>query len=201
MTEHPGPGSFWSSGWWVNEVGLNGQRAESKERKQDMSNWSTYTKEAETATGGEKPIVDDDVYEARVVDVADWWEELNAYKKKDTDPDIRTRSFATFELLEGDASGTTLRYYFDIPVGYIKDGVLDGRAKLYKLMDALGYDMAGRYKVAPLEWIDRRCRVVVENDKDAEPGTKWPSVVKLMTLRQKAAAGRSGGLRSRMGEE
>ena len=148
-----------------------------------MASWDNYTKDAEKGTGGEWPEVPDDLYDAQVQDVSE----------PETGPDRfnpgkeRTQFYVTFELLGDDLpENTTLRYYVTIPEGYINDGYLSDKSRLWKVMDAMGYDLGGRFRVDPREWQGERVRVMVEN-KPNEQGEMRPRITDVKAPRRKAA--------------
>lgn len=152
-----------------------------------MSVWSTYSKEAEVSTGGDYPIIDDDLYDAVVQDVSEPAEEPNKFKAKDTDPDMVTRFYVSWELTSGDApEGTTLRQYITLPPVYLEDGYLNEKSNLYKVMTALSIDMSGRFRVDPPSWQGAEARIMVECPRDADGlQTGWPRITGVKPKRAK----------------
>lgn len=145
--------------------------------------WGSYTKEAEVGGSGEWPEVADDLYDARVMDVSD----------PKTGPDTfnpgkeKTDFYITWELLSGEAEGVTLRQYITLPEGFLGDGYLSEKSNLFKVMDALGFDLNGRFTVDPPTWIDMRARVMVEN-KPNKDGELRPRITSVKPARRTAAA-------------
>lgn len=152
--------------------------------------WDQYTKTAEVSTGGEWPELDDDLYDMIVQDVSEPTVEPNKFKAKDDDPDTVTRFFITWELTSGNApEGTTLRQYISLPQAYLEDGYLNERSKLFEVMTALGFDMSGRFKVAPDEWQGIEARGMVECPRDKEGvQTGWPKITSVKPARAKKAS-------------
>ena len=158
-----------------------------------MSSWSTYTRDAEVGAGGDAPLIPDDLYDARVSDVSEPETKPDPFKEGEE----KTQFYITWELLSDELpDSTTVRQYISLPPGYIEHGIVGEKSNLFKVMTALGFDMAGRFKVEPHKWIDLRARVMTE-----QADGKFARVTDVKPARQKAAAGRSGGLRSRMGED
>lgn len=149
-----------------------------------MTSWDNYAKEAEKGTGGEWPEVPDDLYDAMVQDVSDpetGPDQFNAGKE-------RTQFYITFELVSDELpENTTLRYYVTIPEGYINDGYLSDKSRLYKVMDALGFDMGGRFTVDPRQWQGERVRVMVENkvSQNSTTGEARPRITDVKAPRRK----------------
>ena len=152
--------------------------------------WDTYTKTAEVSTGGDYPVIDDDLYSAMVQDVSEPTEEPNKFKAKDSDPDMVTRFYISWELTSGDApDGTTLRQYVTLPEAYLSDGYLNEKSNLHKVMTALGFDLSGRFKVDPPSWQGMEARVMVECPRDADgTQTGWPRITGVKPKRAAAPA-------------
>lgn len=158
--------------------------------------WSNYSKEAEVGTGGDAPIVPDDLYDARVCFVSEPETKTDIFKD---DGSTKTQFYIDYELLSDEVpESTTVRQYISLPPQYLENGVLGEKSTLYAVMEALGFDMDGRFKVEPHKWIDMRCRVMTEQ-KDG----KFAKVTAVKPARQKAAAGarNGGGLKARLTEE
>lgn len=160
--------------------------------------WNDYTREAEVGTGGDAPEIPDDLYDARVADVSEPETKPDPFKD---DGSTKTQFFIQWELLSDEVpADTTVRQYIALPPGYLENGVLGEKSKLYQVMEALGFDMTGRFKVEPNKWIDKRARVYTSQ----EPG-KFAKVTDVKPARQRqtatAGAARGGGLKSRMGDE
>jgi len=157
-----------------------------------MSSWDQYTKTAEVSTGGDYPVIDDDLYDAIIQDVSEPTEEPNKFKAKAEDPDMVTRFFVTWELTSGDVpENTTLRQYIGLPPAYLADGYLNEKSTLHKVMTALGFDLSGRFKVDPPSWQGQEARVMVECPRDSEGvQTGWPRITGVKPKRAKAPAKR-----------
>ena len=173
-----------------------------------MGIWDSYTKDAEKSTGGgDFPDVPDDLYDAMVQDVTD----------PRTGPDLfnpgkeKTDFIVKWELTSGGVpDGTTLWQYVTLPEQYLENGYLSDKSNLYKVMDALGFDLEGRFTVNPPEWQGMPARVMVENkpNKDGELRPKITAVkparktkIAAQEKRQPvgASAGRGAPLRERLG--
>lgn len=165
--------------------------------------WNDYTREAEVGQGGDAPEIPDDLYDARVCDVSEPETKPDIYKD---DGSMKTQFYIKWELLSDELpADTTVRQYVALPPQYLENGVLGEKSTLYKVMDALGYDMAGRFKVEPDKWIDHRARVYTSQ----EPG-KFAKVTDVKPARQQRGGGSrepvgaggpkggNGGLRNRL---
>ena len=154
-----------------------------------MSTWDQYTKDAEVSEGGSYPVIDDDLYAAMVQDVSEPTEEPNKFKAKDSDPDMVTRFYITWELTSDNVpENTTLRQYITLPEAYLSDGYLNEKSNLHKVMTALGFDLTGRFRVAPAEWNGMEARVMVECPRDADgTQTGWPRITGVKPKRASAA--------------
>lgn len=150
--------------------------------------WDTYSKDAEKGTGGDWPEVPDDLYTAMVKDISE----------PTTEPDMfnpgkeRTQFYITWELESDDLpEGTTLRQYLTIPEGYLNDGYLNEKSGLYKVMEALGYDMNARFRVDPRAWQGMEARVMVENQVPKGKGEddRRPRITGVKPKRGKANKG------------
>lgn len=147
--------------------------------------WENYEKTATVSAGGEIPNVPDDLYEAMVQDVSEPItrpDPFNAGKDK-------TDFYITWELTSGDvAAGTTLRQYVGLPEQYANEGYLSEKSNLYKVMEALGFDLNGKFRVAPSTWQGMEARVMVEN-RQTQNGETRPRITAVKPARkQKAAA-------------
>ena len=173
-----------------------------------MGIWDSYTKDAEKSTGGgDFPEAPDDLYDAMVQDVTE----------PRTGPDLfnpgkeKTDFIVKWELTSGGVpDGTTLWQYVTLPEQYLENGYLSDKSNLYKVMDALGFDLEGRFTVNPPEWQGMPARVMVENkpNKDGELRPKITAVkparktkIAAQEKRQPvgASAGRGAPLRERLG--
>lgn len=156
-----------------------------------MSSWDQYTNDkAEVGGQGEWPAVPDDLYDAIVKDVSEPEEQADIFNPGKT----RTQFYLTWELAGGDVpEGTTLRQYLSLPESYLSDGYVNEKSNLYKTMEALGYDMGGKFKVDPPSWQGERARVMVENKVGANGGDPRPRITAVKparNVRQPAAARR-----------
>lgn len=124
--------------------------------------WDQYTKDAEVGTGGDIPLVPEDLYDAMVQDVTEPRE--STYEGK-----AQQRFIVKWEITSGDVpEGTTLWQYITLPDGYLQDGILGEKSNLYKTMKALGIDMEGRFRVDPPSWQGMEARIMVETRVTAE---------------------------------
>lgn len=153
--------------------------------------WSKWERDAEVSTGGDFPEVPDDLYDAMVKDVSE----------PETKPDIfnegkdKTDFFVTWELTSGDVpDGTTLRQYITLPVEYANSGYLNEKSNLYKVMQALGFDMTGKFKVRPSTWQGMTAKVLVENKKN-QAGDVRPRITKVTPARKKQQPQSAGAKR------
>lgn len=148
--------------------------------------WDQYTKQAEVGGGGEFPEVSDDLYDAIIQDVTEprtGPDPFNLGKEK-------IDFIVKWELTSGDvAEGTTLWQYVTLPEAYLSDGYLNEKSNLYKLMEALGFDLGGRFKVDPPSWQGLTARVMVENKPDKQ-GELRPRITGVKAARTKKAPAR-----------
>lgn len=143
--------------------------------------WNDWSREAEKGTGGEIPELDDDIYNAMIKDVSEPQTRPDPYNQgKD-----KTDFYITIEVEKADGEYVDMRYYVALPEAYINDGYLNEKSKLYKLMETLGYDLTGRFRVNPPEWIGQECRVLVEN-KPNKDGEMRPRITDLKPSRSRA---------------
>lgn len=149
-----------------------------------MAGWNDYIKDAEVSKGFEMPTVPDDLYDAQIQEVSDPPTE-NPYKPGEME------FFISWELLsDAVPEGTTLRQYVSIPPQYVQNGYLNEKSNLHKLMEALGFDMSGRFRVDPTSWQGERARVMVENKPNKDGTELRPKITKVKPARalRKAAA-------------
>ena len=147
-----------------------------------MGAWDNYAKDAEQGTGGEWPEISDDLYPAMIQDISEpatKADPFNAGKEK-------TDFYITWELYGDVPDGTTLRQWITIPEGYINDGYLSDKSNLFKLMEALGFDLSGKFRVDPPSWQGMEARVLVEN-KPNKDGDLRPRITDVKAPRRKAA--------------
>lgn len=161
--------------------------------------WSSYNKDAEVGQGGDAPEIPDDLYDARVSDVSEPETKPDSFNEGKN----KTQFYVIWELLSDELpESTTVRQYISLPPGYLENGVVGEKSTLYAVMTALGFDMAGRFRVEPEKWIDMRARVLTEQ-KDG----KFARVTEVKPSRQAAkkqqpvAAGTRGALRSRLTDD
>jgi len=148
--------------------------------------WDNYSNKTVTiAAGGDYPEVPDDLYDAMVQDVSD----------PETRPDPfnegkeKTDFFVTWEITSGDVKpGTTLRQYVTLPEQFMAEGFLNEKSNLYKLMEALGFDLTGKFKVAPPTWQGMEARVMVENRAN-KMGESRPRITAVKPARKAKPAG------------
>lgn len=146
-----------------------------------MTSWDNYTKDAEQGQG-EWVDISDDLYAAMIKDIGE----------PETKPDTfnpgkeRTQFHITWELSGDVPEGTTLRQWVTIPEGYINDGYLSEKSNLFKVMEALGFDLSGRFRVDPPSWQGLEARVLVEN-KPNKDGDLRPRITDVKAPRRKAA--------------
>ncbi len=144
--------------------------------------WANLSKrEVTVSSGGDFPEVPDDLYDAMIADVSD----------PETRPDPfnegrdKTDFFVTWEITSGDINpGTTLRQYVTVPEQFISDGYLNEKSNMYKLMDALGIDMSGKFRVNPAEWQGAEARIMVEN-KANQAGSIRPRITGVKPAKKK----------------
>lgn len=145
------------------------------------NDWSKWEREAEVSTGGDFPEIPDDLYDAMVKDVSIPETKADPFNEGK----LRTDFFVTWELTSGDVpAGTTIRQYISLPDGYANDGYLSEKSKLFEVMQGLGFDMKGKFRVKPSTWQGMEARVMVESkSKDGTPGR--PRVTKVSQARKK----------------
>lgn len=171
--------------------------------------WDDYNRDdAEKGIGGDWVDPPDDLYDARVLDVSEPEVQTNIFKKSDSDPETNTQFFITWELLptaqqveDGCPEAPTLRYYCNIPERFLNEGYLGEKSKLYGVMTALGFDLEQPFRFAPMEWIDMRARVLVEQ-VETKNGMR-ARITKIQPAKRKASpptpAPRAAGSRQPVG--
>ena len=145
--------------------------------------WDQYIKEAEVGGGGEFPEVADDLYDAIIQDVTEPREGPNTYKPGETKLDFIVK----WELLGADVpEGAVIWQNITLPQEYLNSGFLSEKSRLYQAMDALGFDMKGRFTVDPPSWQGLEARVMVEN-KPNQQGELRPRITGVKPKRQAKA--------------
>lgn len=121
--------------------------------------------EGTVGSGFTPPVLEDDLYDAEIVDLCEPYEEADTYNPgKD-----RTRFWLDWQI---GGTDDTLRQWMNIPLGMLgTPATLNPKAGVYSLMDALGLIGAdGGFTFDLDTWIGMRARVMVENkpNKDGE---------------------------------
>jgi len=171
-------------------------QAEKKESEtmSTASAWSNpnFAKEAERGTGYEPPELDDDIYFATIGEVGEPFDQ----PKFDDPNTIQTKFYVQWDI-EGDdvPEGATLRQYMTLPEAYLNSGFLSDKSNVYILMSNLGYDMTGRFRVNPPEWVGKRARLVVKN-KPGKEGDLRPRIESVMPLKKASAAPKASARRT-----
>jgi hypothetical protein len=162
------------------------------------SAWSNpnFTKDAERGTGYEPPALEDDIYFAEIIEVGEPFDQA-----KFDDPNVMQTRFFVQWAIEGDdvPEDAQLRQYMTLPDAYLNSGYLNEKSNLFILMQNLGYDMAGRFRVNPPEWVGKRARLVVKN-KPGKEGDMRPRIESVMPLK-KASSAPKAAARSRQSDE
>lgn len=172
---------------WVAPALPEYRKPKSESEKPEMpetTTWNKFTKDAERGTGYEPPALDDDIYFAEIVEVGEPFDQA-----KFDDPNvIQTRFFVQWQI-EGDdvPEDAQLRQYMTLPDAYLNSGYLNEKSNLFILMQNLGYDMTGRFRVNPPEWVGKRARLVVKN-KPGKEGDMRPRIESVMPLKKASAA-------------
>lgn len=123
--------------------------------------WDKFERESvKISAASEYPEVPDDLYDAMIADISEPETRPDPFNEgKD-----KTDFFITWEITSGDVRpGTTLRQYVSLPEQFMTEGYLSEKSNLYKVMEALGFDLAGNFKVKPSTWQGMEARVMVEN--------------------------------------
>jgi len=146
--------------------------------------WSnTFVKEAETGSGFTPIDVADDLYDAEIIEIGDPRDVPNNFK----DGEMQTQFHIQWALLGDDLpEDASLRQYVTIPDAYINSGYLNEKSNLFHLMEALGFDMKGRYMVDPPSWLGKKARVMVENKANKE-GEMRPRITGVKPIRRRAS--------------
>lgn len=145
--------------------------------------WDSYAGEATQSAGGDWPLVPDDIYDAEIVSVGEPYE-------KDTQFGHKTKFAVTWKLTGGDLEQPEeLPQFLTIPDGLINKGFIGSKSTVFKVMQALGYDMEDSVRFDPRDWIGKKARVDVENSKNQDgEETSWITNVKPPRQRRDAAA-------------
>ena len=155
--------------------------------------WDDYSGKAKKSTGGDWPAVADDLYDAIIKDIS----EPDGPKPDPFNPDKEKMDFFVTWEFESEGATTTLRQYITIPETFLSDNVLNENSNMYKVMDALGFDMDDdEIEVDPPWWQGMPARIMVEN-KTTQKGELRPRITAVKPARKparkspaKAAAGR-----------
>lgn len=140
--------------------------------------WSGKTRDAEVGGGGDIPNIPDDIYDAIIKDVSE--PTTSVYDGKE-----REQFYITWELTSGDVVGESVRQYITLPEVYLNEGYLSEKSNLYKVMEALGFDLTGRFRVDPPSWQGMEARVDLEQERDRNGDPlRWPKVTKVKPKRQ-----------------
>jgi|GEM_PF-4599012 len=183
-----------SASWAAPALPENRKFEKKETENMTTSAWSNpnFSKEAERGSGYEAPELEDDIYFAEIIEVGEPFDQA-----KFDDPNVMQTRFWIDWSIEGDdvPDDATLRHYMTLPTAYLNSGYLNEKSNLFILMQNLGYDMSGRFRVNPPEWVGKRARLVVKN-KPGKEGDLRPRIESVMPLKKassapKAAAGRS----------
>lgn len=134
-----------------------------------MSVWDKFVREGERNEGGgdfpERPHVPDGMYRAEVVRVGEPYDKPNPQSGE-----METKFPVEFKLTGRrlPPEGAVLPDFPRITDKFMDTGMLHPKAKLYQIMDALGFDME-RFMFRPEEWVGLRCQIAVKN----EDGVSW----------------------------
>jgi hypothetical protein len=149
--------------------------------------WNDYAKTAEVGTG-EWPEIPDDVYDAIIADVGEPETRPDHFNPEVEKTDFRLK----WELISDELPENTWLYqWVTLPEGFLANGTVHKKSNLYAVMEALGFDMTGKFEVDPLTWQGMQARAVVKNAETAE-GAMRPRIKSLMPAkkgRQLVAAG------------
>lgn len=132
-----------------------------------------YRKEAEVG-GGELPSVPDGTHDAIIQEVTEPREIPDIFSPGKTKINFVVKWKLTSNLPEG----TVLWQHVTLPGAYLNDGYLSEKSKLYDLMEGLGFDLSGRFRVDPPSWHGMEARVMVKNfpNVDGEPRPRITAV-------------------------
>lgn len=146
--------------------------------------WTDYIRTAERSSAPPIPQVDDDLYDAVIVAVGEPKEAEDIYNPGST----RVTFWIDWELRSGDvAEGTQLRQWIALPPGYIEDGFLSEKSRLFQVMEALGFDMDGPIHVSPPDWVGLPARIMVENKLHQASGEMRPRITGVKPARRQQA--------------
>ena len=135
--------------------------------------WDSFARDGQEGTGGDfedRPVIPEGMYRARVVRVGEPYDKANPQSGE-----MDTKFVVEFELSGGRLKGNTatLPSFPKLTTKFLDSGFLSDKATVYKIMAALGYDMAS-FRFNPPEWIDLECEVLVKNTKNQDGSeTSW----------------------------
>lgn len=151
----------------------------------DFNVWNDYAKKAVVTEGGDFPPIDDDIYDATIMDIGAPTTSPNLFN-----PDVERTTFAIkFELdPERFENQTWLYKWVALSPSFLESGKIHKKSALYEVMTSLGFDMdAADLHVDPREWVGTPCRVVVKNLAPQNGGDVRPRIVDIMPPKAKAA--------------
>jgi hypothetical protein len=150
--------------------------------------WDKYAKDATVSDGGDWPPIDDDIYDATIIDIGEPTTSPNAFN-----PDVERTTFSVkFELDPEKFDNQTWLYkWVALSPSFLESGKIHKKSALYEVMTSLGFDMDDPdLHVDPREWIGTEARVVVKNVAPASGGDTRPRIVDIMPARPRKAAQR-----------
>lgn len=147
--------------------------------------WDGFARDGREGSGGDfedRPVVPEGVYRARVVRVGDPYDKLNAQSGE-----MDTKFVIEFELSGGRLRDktATLASFPKLTKKFLDTGFLSDKATVFKIMNALGYDMES-FRFNPPDWVGLECEVLVKNTRDSNGETSW--ITEYMRLPEEEAS-------------
>ena len=152
--------------------------------------WDTFTREGQEGKGGdfeERALLPEGVYDAVVVRVGEPYDKPNPQSGE-----MMTKFVCEFELSGRQLKGQTalIPAFLTLTTKFLDSGFLSDKAGVYKVMDALAFDM-GSFHFNPPEWVGLGCQVVVKNTKNPD-GTQTSWIDSYIRNAEEDAAGGPG---------
>ena len=150
-----------------------------------MSDWDSYVRDDVQQGGGEGwETVPEDVYDAVCIEVGEPYE-------RDTQFGTKMKFVVRWRISGGDLDGDVeIPQFVTLSDKLISDGFISEKSWIWKIMQALGYDMTQAIRFDPRDWVGKRCRITIKNqvDKDGVE-TSWVDSLMQARRREPVAAG------------
>ncbi len=105
-------------------------------------------------------------------------------------------------MTDPDYEGLTTRQYFTIPAGLKSSGSLNKKSNIFALMEVLGFDMEGKFKVDPQAWQGMEAQIMLKAPREDGEQTGWPRVTDVLAkAKRKATVAKASGSARKLKDE